>query len=258
MPGSKEKFPEAGEYVIAVVTKIFPYGAFVKLVEYPGKEGMIHISEISSKWIKNIRNYVKEDQRIVVKVLKIDMARGHIDLSLKSVKAVQKKQKIEEYKQEQKAEKLLELAAHKLKDQDGLEGIKEKILGSFDSLYEAFEEASRDPNALKDSKLPGKWAGELVKIAKDNIEIPLATKKVILELTTPSPEGINIIKNALLDAKKSVDPQITIDVRYVGAPNYKMEFTGPDFKTVEKALEKFSTEVISKVRASQGEGKLVK
>ena len=49
----KKGFPNEGDIVLCKVTKILPHSVFAELLEYTNKEGMIHISEISSKWTKN-------------------------------------------------------------------------------------------------------------------------------------------------------------------------------------------------------------
>ncbi|HID47317.1 MAG TPA: S1 RNA-binding domain-containing protein, partial [Methanococcaceae archaeon] len=104
----RKDFPEEGELVIGTVVDVKPYGAFVQLLEYPNREGMIHISEVSSGWVKNIRDHVKRGQRVVAKVMRVDKKKGHIDLSLKRVTEQQKKAKIQEWQRFQRAEKLLQ------------------------------------------------------------------------------------------------------------------------------------------------------
>jgi len=44
----KAEWPEPDELVMCTASKVFPQGSFSKLDEYPGKEGMIHISEVAS------------------------------------------------------------------------------------------------------------------------------------------------------------------------------------------------------------------
>src|SRR5207302_7807512 len=79
-------WPDEGELVVCTVANVKNFGAFVTLDEYESKEGFIHIAEVSSGWIKYIRDYVREGQKVVCKVLKVDQEKGHIDLSLKAVK----------------------------------------------------------------------------------------------------------------------------------------------------------------------------
>ena len=106
--------PDKGELVVCTVLKAKGFGAFVKLEEYPNKEGFIHIKEVASGWVKNIRDHVKEGQRIVCKVMEIDLSKGYVDLSLKRINEHQKREKIQQWKNEQKAEKLLQMIGEKI------------------------------------------------------------------------------------------------------------------------------------------------
>lgn len=74
-----------GEIVEGVVTGIQPYGAFVYLDS--NHNGLIHISEISDKFVKDVHGYVKLYERVKVKILDIDEDGTHFKLSLKAVKA---------------------------------------------------------------------------------------------------------------------------------------------------------------------------
>ncbi len=73
----------AGQIVKGKVTGIQPYGAFVALSET--KQGLIHISEISHGYVKNVRDYVNVGDVVTVKVLSSDELTGRISLSLKAV-----------------------------------------------------------------------------------------------------------------------------------------------------------------------------
>ena len=83
-----ESWPEVGDLVVATVQRIVGYGAYVTLDEYEDKEGLLHISEISSSWVRNIRNHVRERQKVVLQVLRVDAAHGQVDLSLRRVRRV--------------------------------------------------------------------------------------------------------------------------------------------------------------------------
>ncbi len=74
--------PEMGKVYIGTITKVMDFGAFVEI--FPGTEGMVHISEITDKKrIENIRKYLKEGQKVKVKIIKIDPENGKIGLSIK-------------------------------------------------------------------------------------------------------------------------------------------------------------------------------
>ena len=73
---------EVGAVVEGEVTGITNFGAFLQLPE--GKVGLIHISEVSNVYVKDIHDFLKEHQKVKAKVLSID-ARGKIALSLKQL-----------------------------------------------------------------------------------------------------------------------------------------------------------------------------
>ena len=73
-----------GKIIKATVTGIENYGIFVSLNDY--YTGLIHISEISTGFVKNIHDIVKIGETIYVKVLDIDEKNNHLILSIKNIK----------------------------------------------------------------------------------------------------------------------------------------------------------------------------
>jgi len=71
-----------GDVVKGVITGIQPYGAFVALDD--GHKGLIHISEISERFVKDVHLFVHMNERVNVKILEIEDS-DHIKLSLKAV-----------------------------------------------------------------------------------------------------------------------------------------------------------------------------
>ena len=71
---------EIGAIVEGEITGITNFGAFVQLPE--GKVGLVHISEVSSAYVKDIHDFLKEHDKVKVKVLTID-ERGKVALSIK-------------------------------------------------------------------------------------------------------------------------------------------------------------------------------
>lgn len=75
---------EVGAIVEGEVTGITNFGAFVQLPE--NKVGLIHISEVSNVYVKDVHDFLKEHDKVKVKVLSID-ERGKIGLSIKQLMA---------------------------------------------------------------------------------------------------------------------------------------------------------------------------
>ena len=70
---------EAGNILEGKVTNITNFGAFV---EVEGETGLVHISEVADSFVKDIREHLKENDVVKVKVLSVD-DRGKISLSIK-------------------------------------------------------------------------------------------------------------------------------------------------------------------------------
>ena len=71
---------EVGSIVEGVVTGITNFGAFVNLPE--GKVGLVHISEVADVYVKDVKDFLKEQDKVKVKVLSVD-EKGKIGLSIK-------------------------------------------------------------------------------------------------------------------------------------------------------------------------------
>ena len=72
--------PEVGKIYEGKVVSIKDFGAFVNIM--PGIDGMVHISQLSSKRVKQVSDVIKEGQTVRVKIVGID-ERGRISLSMK-------------------------------------------------------------------------------------------------------------------------------------------------------------------------------
>ena len=109
-------FPDKDEFVVVKVNQILDYGVFVELLEYGKTRGFIHISNVSSSWVKNIRNLVKINQVRVAKVLSTDTEKRQIDLSFAGISPQMEKQKMTDFKDsiasgdDQKVEELIQEA----------------------------------------------------------------------------------------------------------------------------------------------------
>lgn len=253
----KEKgWPEAGDLVIATVKSITHYGAYVLLDEYE-REGLLHISEISSSWIRNVRDFVREGQKVVLKVLRVDEEKRHVDLSLRRVSRRERREKLLSWKRDKKAESLLRSASEKLKIP--LEEIYakagdpiEKELG----LYKGLEKAAREgAEVLLGLGVPKDMAVVLTEIAKEKIKMPMVRVKGILELQCTKPNGVTIIREALLSAQQIEKPQGTmVNVYAVAAPKYRLEVLAENYKDAEIIARNAAETAIKNITKAGGQG----
>ena len=247
-------YPEEGDLVVCSVRVVKNFGAFVTLDEYSDKEGFIHIAEVTTGWVKYIRDYVREGQKIVCKVLRVNPHKGHIDLSLRLVNEHQRREKIQEWKNEQKAEKLFELVSTKFnKDiETSYNEFGIDLMDRFGSLYSAFEQCAINPNVLHENSYTGEWVDFFSQIAQENIVPPFVNIKGYLELTCPLSDGVNHIRNSLTSVEK--DNDVIIKVQYVGAPKYRILVQAPNYKIAEEEMKKAVDKAIESIEKSNGFG----
>lgn len=254
----RKELPEMGELVVCTVERAKGFGAFVKLEEYPDKKGFIHIKEVAPGWVKNIRDHVREGQRIVCRVIDVDPSKGYVDLSLKRVNEHQKREKIQQWKNEQKGEKLLEMVGERigLSKEECYESFGYELIERFGSLYNAFEECAINENVLKEEGFDGEWTEIFVEIAKENVIVPYVEIKGYIEITCPLPDGIKHIKKALKMIEKK--NEIEINVKYISAPVYMIDVRAPDYKSAEKELKERIKKSIEYIKKVGGEGKFMR
>jgi translation initiation factor 2 subunit 1 len=255
----QEDYPAVGDLVVATVQRLVGYGSYVSLDEYPGKEGLIHISEISTRWVRNIKNHLREGQKLTLKVLRVDSSRGQIDLSLRRVTGRQKIEKMLEWKRDKKAESILKGAQERLGDKIDLERVKEQILSKYSSLYEAFEVAiDEGEESLEQLDLPKEWSKILYELAKTKIKLEKAKLKATLELVCSKQDGIEAIRKSLKKAKEIKKPRrAQIRAYTLGAPKYEIEITAGDYQETERLLDESVDKALSTIKSYNGVGKRI-
>jgi translation initiation factor 2 subunit 1 len=252
----EREWPEEGELVVCTVDEVKDFAAFVTLDEYNGRKGLIPISEIARGWIKYIRDFVREGQKVVCKVLNVDPQRGHIDLSLKDVNEHQRREKIHEWKNEQKAQKWIGFVS----EATGADRqpIEEAIYREYGLLYPAFEDiVSTAGEAVQRLGLDAPVEQALITVANENVNVSRVTITGHLVLTSSKPDGVNVIRRALRSAQPKMEG-VDIDLIYVGAPKYRIKVTAPDYKQAEKAIEKAAEAAVGVVERAGGSGKFIR
>jgi len=252
---TQETYPEPGELVLGTVKNIFNQGAFIDLDEYPGKRGMLHLTEISLKWVRNIRDYVKEDQKVVLLVLRTDPTRGHIDLSLRRVNDAQRKQKLQQVKQKQRATKLLEMVAQELKiaPNDVADQVS-SALTEYESVYLGLEAMAADNTLVDRLKLDEKLKKMLLELVIKSIKPPLVEVTGYVELHSFESDGINTVKKALAEISGHKQKDSVLELTYISAPIYRVKVTASDYKTAEKVLKNAVDQGIGFIESKHGTG----
>ncbi len=251
-------YPEVGDLVVATVTRVVDYGAYVKLDEYPGVEGLIHISEIASTYVKNIRVHVRQGQKLALKVLRVSTQRAQVDLSLRRVTGREKSEKMLEWKKVKKADSIIKGAAERLKvGEEDLTKIRGVIDEKFDNPYDAFEETiDEGEETFTKLGMSEDWAKALTEVARSKIRLEKAKVIGTVELTCVKTAGVEAIKQALRGAKKVKKSRGTsIKIYAIGSPRYRLEVRSKEITDAQATLNLAIAEVLGTIKGLGGEGR---
>ncbi|MEK4521272.1 S1 domain-containing post-transcriptional regulator GSP13 [Psychrobacillus sp. FSL W7-1457] len=112
---------KVGDVVTGKVTGIQPYGAFVSLDEQT--QGLVHISEITYGYVKEVGEFLTVGQEVEVKILEVDGEAGKISLSIRELQ-----EKPTSPKRDDKPRKSLQARVDE-HDEEGFNTLKEKLAG---------------------------------------------------------------------------------------------------------------------------------
>jgi len=251
MVKNKDPFPKEGAFIMGRVVDIQNQYIYVDLPDYNGlpseetARGMIHISEISSRWVRNIRSIVRIGQRLVLRVVKVVIDKGQIDLSLRRVNSAQKALIAKEHKYANKYENLLQFLTEKegidLTLQQAYEMVGWPIKEQFNFYQEAVEALKEEGKDLLDElkTIPDDIKKAFLEIVDENVEV--STVKIMgkIKLMNTSGDGITKIKETLNKVMEVVEnPKETrkIKLSYLGAPIYRLEIISKDYIDAEGIL----------------------
>ena len=248
---SPQGIPDEGEYVIGRVVEVKDFGATLNLLEFPDRKAFVHISEVASGWVKYIRDFIREGQMVVAKITRVKEGSKISDASVRQVSGHRKQEKIRDWKNEQRASKLLELVSSQSKmDHDKLvDEIKTDMVDSYGSMYSAFESSLMD-EALFKKEWKGKWVDNFIKIAVDNVTPPYVSIGGKFDLVSHDSNGVEKVKNALMQPS-AVNENTHMKISSNGSPSYRISIKAPNYKQAEDEL-KLAVDLVLKTLKKDG------
>ncbi|MBI5148492.1 hypothetical protein HZA33_02325 [Candidatus Pacearchaeota archaeon] len=226
----EKKFPKEEELILCTVDRILGTTVFVKLDEY-NIEGVINTSEIAPGRIRNIRDYVTPNKRIVCKVIRID-EKGNIDLSLRRVSVKERNKLMEQYEKERNMIAILKII---LKDQRRLSEITSKITEK-ETLTDFFERATEQD--YLNSGLKKEEIQQLNKILEEKSQKKKVSLKLKISLSSTAENGLEKIKKILTKGLRG-----GVEITYLAAPHYILIITSADYKIANATLEEIKTKM---------------
>lgn len=239
-----QNIPKVGELVIANVTKISKFGAYCRLPEYNDLEVFLPIREVSSGWIKNIREHIHEGQKLVCSVTFYDKDKGTIDISLKRVSPGNSKEKIRSYNLERRLMALFQQAIKMTKEQPNKDALVNTATTEFGTYTNLVQNATNNTKEFGQSKLPQKLKDAIIKVLETNKK-----QKKYLVAYVATIYTYNTLSGAseLKDLMKSIK-DLGVDIKYIGAPKYRLLSEGEDYNEAEEKIKKAEQLVKEKLK----------
>lgn len=238
----QKELPDVSEFVIIKITKIMPHGAYCRLIEY-NSDAYLPISEVSSGWIKNIHEFIKEGQQDVAKVIFVDREKKSVDISLKKATSKNKKDKSSEFSLEKRAEgifnKAIEYSKSQPRKQQIIEEAAKKERTYNDLINDIFE--GKDPlSGFQDRE----FKDALYSLVSKTIKPKTYTVAYNVELTTTDTRaGIGAIKEAFSKVAGT-----GVEVMYLGAPRYRLVATDSSYPKAEEKIKR-AGEILGEYRS---------
>ena len=251
MTSDTQELPEIGEIVIATITKISDHGAYVTLDEYNKIQGFLHVSEIAPGWVRKVNKYVREGEKKVLLVKKVEKGRKEIDLSLKQISKDQRKKKLLDVKRFEKEQGILKNIQEKTElTGKQIEELEDKFLSKYDSVYDAMLNIAIKGNTeIDDLKLQKKVLTTIEDICS-KMKLPSVELRGILEISNNQSNGIELIQKTLSEAENVEGAKI--EINYLGAPKYRLSLISQDFKSAEKSLKPILEKIEKDVKKQNG------
>ncbi len=237
----KQGLPAVGDFVVCTVRKVNPHSVFCELDEYEKAEGVVYSSEMDRRTVRSMRVFFKPGKQIVCKVMDVDKTNGHINLSLKRVGEGQRRSKILEWKNEKRADELLQAFGKQSKIKP--EKIHDKFiicsLKKYGSVYPCLlEEVKSEDKVIEKVCTDKALSKKLCEFLATRLTIPKITITGILTMQSNAPDGISVIKKAVKKAKQAAkEEDATITIKYLGSPKYQLTIQSKEPKVAGKTLE---------------------
>jgi translation initiation factor 2 subunit 1 len=232
-------WPQRDELVVAVIDEIVDHGAYVKLETYKGKRGYLPISEVSQGWVTDISRFINPGQRVVLKAIRVNPTKGHIDLSMKRVTPSERNSVLRAWKRRRRFDKTIENVFESLKfTKEQRAQVLERLLAQPDPLAVIEKAASEGAIALTEAGIEPSLIPVLVEYSKRNIKLKEYTSLLKFSVSTPEKSGALKIKSLLEGIEKVLSMRSVNYVVYVvAAPNYAIEVSSQRPKLVNAVMK---------------------
>jgi len=252
--------PEKDELIMCKVISIDELGVTCSLLEYNGLEGFLPLSEISRKRIRSILRHVREGQKQVLQVLRVDTDRKLTDLSKKYITPAEREIGTEKYNKGKTVHSISKYIAE-TQGRD-LEEIKKMLIyplyQKHNHPYDAFKLLSlKNIDIYEGIEVDPKLKNELITLIKKRMAVHPVKVGADIHITCYADEGIDEIKKALnlgLEEGKIED----VKIQLISSPGYSIWLVTIDDKHGKQVLNRVIDVIRNSITQSKGSLNVVK
>jgi len=247
------EFPELDEVVVVQVKRIVDMGAYVSLLEYDNKEGMLLLSELSKRRIRSVSKLLRVGRTEICMILRVDKDKGYIDLSKRRVEAEDATLKEETFAKAKAVHGIMRHVAsmNDIPVEELCNKISWPLYAKYTDAFDAFRKHINEElnmwTAL-DFSQPGMDLTAQADKIKDDIEINLRRKliqqwlrlRAKAEVSCSEYDGIDAIREALLKGLEASKEDCEVKINLVAHPLFVFTCTCRDktlgMATLDEAL----------------------
>mmetsp|Transcript_97763 Transcript_97763/g.315624 ORF Transcript_97763/g.315624 Transcript_97763/m.315624 type:complete len:335 (+) Transcript_97763:61-1065(+) len=244
------EFPELEEVVVVQVKRIVEMGAYVSLLEYDGKEGMMLLSELSKRRIRSVAQLLRVGRTEICMVLRVDEEKGYVDLSKRRVDPEDAARKAEQFA---KAKAVHGIMRHVAQVNDvPVEELCQKVswplYAKYQDAHEAFRKHINEELNLwqeLDFSQPGQDLSHVAEKIQADIDVHLRRRLVQqilrmrakVEVACSEYDGIDAVKGALLKGLEVSKEDCELRANLVAHPLFVLTCTCHDKQQGQAAID---------------------
>jgi translation initiation factor 2 subunit 1 len=243
-------FPELEEIVVVQVKRIVDMGAYVSLLEYNGREGMMLLSELSKRRIRSVSKLLRVGRTEICMIVRLDKDKGYVDLSKKRVEPEDATAKEESFARAKAVHGILRLVAssNNVEVEELCNKIAWPLYKRYKDAYEAFRKHINEEINMWDEidfSQPGQDLTDMAEKIKEDIETNLRRRliqqqlrlRAKIECSCLEYAGIDAVKEALTKGLQVQKEEVELKINLVAHPVFVVTCTCRDKKLGMETIE---------------------
>lgn len=248
------EFPELDEVVVVQVKRIVDMGAYVSLLEYDNKEGMLLLSELSKRRIRSVSKLLRVGRTEICMILRVDKDKGYIDLSKRRVEAEDATAKEETFAKAKAVHGIMRHVAqmNNIEVEELCNKVSWPLYAKYTDAFDAFRKhINEEINMWKDLDFsqPGQDLTSIQDKIKEDIETNLRRRliqqwlrlRAKAEVSCYEYEGIDAVRDALTKGMEASKEECEVKINLVAHPLFVFTCTCRDkalgMTTLDQSLE---------------------